>query len=444
MENKIKQKELNISFYVNKIYLEEIQKSLNNKNKLLEKTKTKKIKKEIEKLKIIKENGKNHAELWIDIYEFCMKKPELFKKYRSNCLIKEFKFNDISVLKQQIIELVKEIIDGCNWYDSDIKTIYMTLCTDYYLLKLLSDSIDFKKYQKIGIKPPLFCDDIDNSLKEYCKQHNIELKISGLHSQNFGVGNTYDNDFILDLTKETKLISQINNFKYYLNKINFKFINNFDFFDIGIKFRFLYDWLISKWTNIKNLLEFYEQIIKLIEEQEKISESRKINIKFNSKKHTYISHIYSIIYEFLKLQKDNSLPFILNESIKLIKENNIINCNIDNPLQFEKVKETDMDKIILKFKNDFFNKFIDYVWKFQIRNSTFHLNNKRKDSPWCKDVLTDKIDELSSWTVDDIKQVITYLKDLIIKPYSFLWNFMRKITNNKLILSFDELLKIYF
>ena len=253
------------------------------------------------------------------------------------------------------------------------------------------------------------------------------------------------------------LISQINNFEYCLNKIDSKFINNFDFFDIGIKFHFLYDWLQSKWTNIKNLLEFYEQIIKLIDEQEKISESGDLNIKFNSKKHTYITHIYSIIYEFLKLKKydlrdhesklnENSLPYILDKTINLIKSNNIINCNIDNPFEFE-VKKTEKNKksnIYTKFKNDFFNKFIDYTQGFQIRNNTFHLNNERKDSPWYKDVLIDKIDKLSSWTVDDIKQVITYLKDLIIKPYSFLWNFMRKITNNNLMCSFEELLKVYF
>jgi len=454
MENKIKQKELNISFYVSRIGFKKIEKSLNNKNKLLKETKNEKIKKKIEKeieeLKIIKQNGKNHAELWINTYEFCMKKPELFEKYPSQYLIKKFKFNNIDVLKQEIIGLVKEIIDGCNWYDSEVKTVYMTLCTDYYLLRLLSNSIDFKKYQKNGIKPPLFSEDIDSSLKECCKQHNIDLKISGTTSCLFGPENCYDNDFILDLTKNKELILQIKNFEHYLNNIDPKFVKNFDF-SVGIEFHYLYDWLHSKLTNIKNLLEFYEQAIKLIEKQKQTNDSN-INIKFNSKKHTYLSHIYSIIYEFLKLKKynlidQNSLPYILNKTINLIKSNNIISCNIDNPFEFEEVKKTKKNKeseIYWKFKNDFFNKFINYVQEFQIRNNTFHLNDERKDSPWYNDVLIDEINKLSWWTVDDIKQVIIYLKDLIIKPYSFLWNFMRKLTNNKLMCSFEELLKVFF
>lgn len=461
MEKKIKQKELNISFYVIRIDLKEIQKSLNNKNKLLKETKEdeeikKKIEEEIEELKIIQENKKNHAILSINTYEFCMKKPELFNKYPSQNLIKKFKFNNIDVLKQQIIELVKEIIDCCNWYDSEIKTIYMKLYTDYYLLQLLFNSVDFERYIKSGAEFPLFCDDIDSSLKECCKQHNIDLKISGIHGCLSGPEKSYNNDFILDLTKNEELISQIKNFEHYLNNINPKFVKNFDF-SVGIEFHYLYDWLHSKWTNIKNLLEFYEQIIKLIEKQKQINNDD-INYKFNSKKHTYLSHIYSIIYEFLKLRKydlrdhecklnENSLPYILDKTINLIKNNNIINCNIGNPFEFEEVKKLKRIKksnIYSKFKNDFFNKFIDYVEEFKIRNNTFHLNNERKDSPWYKDILIDKIDKLSWWTVDDIKQVITYLKDLIIKPYTFLWNFMRKITNNKLMCSFEELLKVSF
>jgi hypothetical protein len=43
-----------------------------------------------------------------------MKKPELFKKYSRDYLIKKFKFYKKDVLKQQLLESLKEIINSCN------------------------------------------------------------------------------------------------------------------------------------------------------------------------------------------------------------------------------------------------------------------------------------------------------------------------------------------
>ncbi len=141
------------------------------------------------------------------------------------------------------------------------------------------------------------------------------------------------------------------------------------------------------------------------------------------------------------MKNDSPLPKILNETINLLEKNKII-CNIDNPFKFVK-----KDKENLEFENDFLNEFIRFVRLNKIRLSTFHLNKEKKDVlSYEEDVLiAQQIDLQSLYNIKiDTKQIITYLRDLILKPFAFLWNFMRKITKNELLRDFEELLKLYF
>ncbi len=285
MKNEIKQKELNVRFWELKIDLSKIESE--------SKDKIKKIKKEVNDLNLKKKYRETYAELWTDISNLYMWNPNYCVTYPPGGLIrKKFNFKDEEALKQKLKESVKIIIDSYDWYDSDVKTINMELYANFYLLQLLWKNIDLEKYKKSKSQLPLFSEDIDASIKEYCCDHNIDLKISGLHLTFCpSMGEAFRNKFILRLNKENSLILQINNFEQYLSKFNSEHMKRLNSFNIAAEFYFLYDWLITKKINIFNLLEFYDLIVNLIEQQEQIKDNDE-NFKLNIKKYIYILIIY--------------------------------------------------------------------------------------------------------------------------------------------------------